>query len=119
MKDLATFVLLYFQLTDISNTMEKYHLGLFLRITNQYIQTFEVDEFKGDDEVFLFMLKLIALKRKRKNESNVECYNRLKTDKKVFVKIYNDRKGKIFSNISLLFDFVLLYCIFYLQIIGT
>ena len=53
-----------------------------------------VKDFTVDDEEFLLLLKLVAMKRKNNEESTDDCYERLKSDAKIFERIYHERGGK-------------------------
>ena len=59
-----------------------------------YLRSFEkADDFTGEEEYYLKILWYIASKRRLPKERVEECYERLKTESRRFVKIYIQRGG--------------------------
>lgn len=65
----------------------------YLRMMDRFLRQFDtVGEVTGEEDEFKLLLKLIAVKRHRKNEETVdECYQRLLMDSKRFIEIYHER----------------------------
>ena len=68
----------------------------YLRLLDKFIRHYEnIEDFTGEEEEYRLLLKLIANKRYRKNEENVDdCFERLLKDSKAFVSIYRTRGSK-------------------------
>ena len=70
------------------------NLGLYLSLLDRVIRKYKnVRDFTVEDEEYKLLLKLVASKRKLKNESTDMCFERLWKDSYVFEKIYHTRGG--------------------------
>ena len=58
----------------------------------------EVEDFTGQEEEYKLILRLLANKRYRRNEEQIEdCYRRLRRENRRFVRIYHERGSKFKS----------------------
>ena len=70
------------------------NLGLYLKLVDKFLHQFSsVDEFTGEEEEYRRLLKLVSLKRRRKEESTNECFARIMSDSERFIEIYHKRGG--------------------------
>ncbi|XP_066912933.1 uncharacterized protein [Clytia hemisphaerica] len=68
------------------------NLGLYLSLLDRVIRKYKiVKDFTVEDEEFKLLLKLVASKRKLKDESTDMCFERLWKDSQIFEKIYHTR----------------------------
>ena len=70
------------------------NLGLYLSLLDRVIRKYKVvTDFTIDDEEYRLVLRLVSTKRKRKDESTDDCYERLIAQSKIFEQIYHQRGG--------------------------
>ncbi|MEO0685127.1 MAG: hypothetical protein AAFY76_08815, partial [Cyanobacteria bacterium J06649_11] len=55
-------------------------------------------DFTIDDEEYMLVLRLVATKRKMKDETSDKCFERLIKQSKTFEAIYHQRGGKSFPS---------------------
>ena len=68
---------------------------------DKLIREYEPKDFDGNDEEFITLLKLCAVKRKKVNETTEQCFQRFVLESKRFLKIYKKRGGMHLITISI------------------
>lgn len=77
--------------TDIADCKEVLNLGLYLSLAEKILRSQQPKEFTAKEEEFKQLLRLIAVKRKKLDETSESCFKRLVKQSKRFERVYRER----------------------------
>ena len=78
----------------VDDSLDQFNLGSGLRLMDEFLRSQNPhNENIGNENLYVGILRKIALLRRRGNETEEDCYIRLENDSKRFLQIYNQRAG--------------------------